>query len=237
MVIAETLPIDVDHQQISLVPAAFPQLAQLFSAAFDRLAADATTRDTGRLSHLGQNFLVLTGRNSTQQRSHHALRSGSVRLQRFIRRYFHFAFLLMTKPRPLHFQLAVGERHPTILRTVPADIPTDLSRRLLPGHVLGAQRQNCFDGLAPDRADDLINGDSGLTYQFEQRQQQLPVSLCELLDTHTRGFLVPTDDMIRFFHAVVSFQKGCFWRIDSNEPTPTAAPTFNYCRDTLTRDV
>src|SRR5947208_17144468 len=36
-----------------------------------------------------------------------------------------------------------------------------------------------------------------------------------------------------FFTAVVSFQKGCFWRIDSNEPTPTAAPTFHYCRDTL----
>jgi len=32
MMIAETLPIDVDHQQISLIPAAFPQLAQLFSA-------------------------------------------------------------------------------------------------------------------------------------------------------------------------------------------------------------
>src|SRR5206468_1294662 len=149
MVIAETLPIDVNHQQISLIPAAFPQLEQLFSAAFDRLAADAATRDAGRLSHLGQNFLVLTGRNSTQQRSHHALRGGSVRLQCFIRRYFHFAFLLMTKPRPFHFQLAVGERHPTILRTVPADIPTDLSRRLLPGHVLGAQRQNYSMVLRP----------------------------------------------------------------------------------------
>src|SRR4051812_15848090 len=123
MVIAETLPIDVDHQQIRLIPAAFPQLAQLFSAAFDCLATDAATRDAGRLSHLGQNFLVLTRRNSTQQRSHHALRGGSVLLQRFIRRYFHFAFLPMTKPRPLHFQLAVGERHLTILRTVPADIP------------------------------------------------------------------------------------------------------------------
>src|SRR3954470_4166520 len=69
MVIAETLPIDVDHQQIRLIPAAFPQLAQLFSAAFDCLATDAATRDAGRLSHLGQNFLVLTRRNSTQQRS------------------------------------------------------------------------------------------------------------------------------------------------------------------------
>src|SRR3954447_5999955 len=78
MVIAETLPIDVDHQQISLIPAAFPQLAQLFSAAFDRLAADAATRDAGRLSHLGQNFFVLTRRNSTQQRSHHALRGARV---------------------------------------------------------------------------------------------------------------------------------------------------------------
>src|SRR3954469_23713128 len=61
----------------------------------------------------------------------------------------HFPFLLVTKPRPLHFQLAVGERHPTILRTVPADIPTDLSRRLLPGHVLRAQRQNCSMVLRP----------------------------------------------------------------------------------------
>src|SRR5437763_233892 len=74
MVIAETLPIDVDHQQIRLIPAAFPQLAQLFSAAFDCLATDAAARDAGRLSHLGQDFLVLTRRNSTQQRSHHALR-------------------------------------------------------------------------------------------------------------------------------------------------------------------
>jgi hypothetical protein len=116
----------------------------------------------------------------------------------------------MTKPRPLHFQLAVGERDPTILRTVPADIPTDLSRRLPPGDVLGAQRQDCLDSLAPNRADDLINGDSGLTYQFQQRQQLLPVSLSELLDARSRGFLVPVDDMVLSLHGGGVLSKGLF---------------------------
>src|SRR5580698_3783059 len=99
MVIAETLSVDVDHQQIRLVPAALPKLAQLLSAAFNRLAADAAARYAGRLGHFRQNFLVLTGGNAAQQRPHHALRGGAVLLQSLIRGYFHFAFLLVAKPR------------------------------------------------------------------------------------------------------------------------------------------
>ena len=54
MMIAEALAVDVDHQQISLVPPAFPQLPQLFRAAFDRLAADAAARDPDGLAISGR---------------------------------------------------------------------------------------------------------------------------------------------------------------------------------------
>ena len=39
--------------------------------------------------------------------------------------------------------------------------------------------------------------------------------------------------MVRFLHGGGVLSKVWFWRIDSNESTPTAASTFNYCWDTL----
>jgi hypothetical protein len=39
--------------------------------------------------------------------------------------------------------------------------------------------------------------------------------------------------VVRFLHGGGVLSKVWFWRIDSNEPTPTAASTFNYCWDTL----
>jgi len=39
--------------------------------------------------------------------------------------------------------------------------------------------------------------------------------------------------MVSFLHGGGVLSKGCFWRIDSNEPTPTAASTFNYRWDAL----
>ena len=80
-----------------------------------RLAADAAARYAGGFGHLRQNFLVLACGNAAQQRPHHALGGDAVLLQSFIRRHFHFAFLLVAKPRALHFQLAVGEHDPAIL--------------------------------------------------------------------------------------------------------------------------
>src|SRR5207247_1902999 len=68
--------------------------------------------------------------------------------------------------------------------------------------------------------DHFIDGDSGLSDQFDQRKQQLPVGLCELLDTGSRALLFVIDDMVRFLHGGGVLSKDCFWRIDSIEPAP-----------------
>src|SRR3984957_780670 len=61
----------------------------------------------------------------------------------------------------------------------------------------------------------------------------MPVGLGEPPESRRRGFLAPIDDMVSFLHGGGVLSKGCFWRIDSNEPIPTAASTFNYCWDAL----
>ena len=89
----------------------------------------------------------------------------------------------MAKPRPLHFQLPVGEHHPALLRAVPADLAAGLARACVAPATSSALNVRIVSMvLTPDRADDLIDGDSGLGDQFDQRQQQLPVGFGELLD-------------------------------------------------------
>src|SRR5205814_422216 len=100
------------------------------------------------------------------------------------------------------------------------DVPAALAWRPRPGDLLGAQPQNGLDRVAPHRADHFIDGDSGLSDQFDQRKQQLPVGLCELLDTGSRALLFVIDDMVRFLHGGGVLSKDCFWRIDSIEPAP-----------------
>jgi hypothetical protein len=101
---------------------------------------------------------------------------------------------------------------------MPEDLSARLARRPRAGDLGGAQRQNRFDRLTPDCAYDLVDGDPGAGDQLDQWQQQLPVSLGELLDCRSRGLLFSTDDVISFLHGGGVLFEGWFWRIDSIEP-------------------
>lgn len=137
-------------------------------------------------------------------------RRRAVVLQRFIGRHFHFSIPLVTKPRALQFHLPVGEHHPPLLGAVPADLSASLARRPRSGDLLGAQQQNGLDGLPAHGTIDLIDRHSGLGDQFDQRKQQLPVGLGELLDARSRGFLFSIDDMVSSLHGGGVLSKDCF---------------------------
>ena len=181
-------------------------------------------RETPTVSaHLRQDFFVLPRGNTPEQSAHHALGSGLIFLESFVRRNGDFAFLFVAKARTLHLDLPVGESYATGLRPVPTDVTAELAGGRRAGNLLGGQSQDGLYGLAADGLDHLIHGDSGLGDEFDQREQDLPVGLGELLDAFRRRLCVAVDDMIRFLHGGgVPFQD-CFWRFDSNEPAATAA--------------
>src|SRR5262249_23282370 len=116
--------------------------------------------------------------------------------------------------------LPVGEHYPAALRSVPKDVAAGLARRARASHFGGAQCQDRLDRLPADEADDLVDGDSGIGDQLDQRQQQLPVGLGELLDGGSRGLLFSMDEVIRFLHGGGLPFGDWFWRIDSIEPGP-----------------
>ncbi len=118
----ESLSIDVDGQQVGFVPAPLLQQAQLFGAAFNRLAADAAARDPSGLGHCRQHVLILASRHAAQQSAHHALGGSPILLQSFVGRHRDLALRLMVQTGPPYFDLAVGERDPVTLRFMPADV-------------------------------------------------------------------------------------------------------------------
>ena len=129
MVVTEPLAVDVDRQHIGLVPTPLAKLPQLLSALPSiacrlmllRGSTPAVAAISGRTSAY---WRVETPRSSTP---HHALSRGAVVLQGLVGRHLHLTLLLVAQPRPLHFQLPVGERHPPHQRAVPDDIPVGLA--------------------------------------------------------------------------------------------------------------
>lgn len=121
-------------------------------------------------------------------------------MQSFIGRHLHLSLLLVTEAWPLDLQLPVRQRHTAFLRSMPTNLPAGLAGRTHAGHLLGAQHEDGFDGLSADGLNDVIDGDPGLGDQFQQRQQQLPVGFGEVFEMGGGVFLVPADDVIRFFH-------------------------------------
>src|SRR5579863_10338430 len=60
---SKALPIDIQHQQVRLVPAPLAQLPQLFHAAFNGLAAHTAARYAHGFRHIREHFGVFTHRN------------------------------------------------------------------------------------------------------------------------------------------------------------------------------
>jgi hypothetical protein len=69
----ETLAIDVNHQDLDLIPAPLLQLLELLNARLDRLPTDGAARNTNGFRHLGQHLVVFPRRNATHQGAQHVL--------------------------------------------------------------------------------------------------------------------------------------------------------------------
>ena len=100
--ISEALTIDVDHQNLDVLPTPFPQLLELLGTRLDRFAANSATRDAQHLGHLRQHFLILSRRNATQQCAQHVLAETAVLPQGFLGGNLHFAFGLVAQSGSLH---------------------------------------------------------------------------------------------------------------------------------------
>ena len=124
---------------------------------------------------------------------------------------------LLSKPKHNDAGRAIALRLPSgaprrLQPATSSDSVTFSREATRPGKVVDA-------GQTPDCADDLVNGDPGAGDQLDQWQQQLSVSLGELLDCRSRGLLFSIDDVISFLHGGgVPFEGWWFWRIDSIEP-------------------
>ena len=182
VMIGETLAIDIDHQNLDVLPAAFLQLLELFDASVDGLAADGAARYPDRRRHLRQDFLVFPRRDTPQQRTQHVLAKAPILAQHFIRGDFHFAFGFVSQAGPLHFQLAVRQLDTAGLRSVVADIAASFARRAWASHLLGAQDQDLFQGLVSDLMDYGFYYLAGVLDQVQDGKQDLPIGSAELLD-------------------------------------------------------
>ena len=179
---AETLAVDVDHQNLDLIPAPLLQLLELFDASVDGFAADGAARHPDRLRHLRQNFLVFPGRDTPQQRTQHMLPKASILPQHFIGGDLHFAFGLVPQTRPFHFHFSVRQLHAAGLRSVVADLAAGFAGSAWAGDLLGAQEQNLFQSLVPDLIDHGLHDLAGIFDQVHDGEQDLPVGSAELLD-------------------------------------------------------
>ena len=111
-----------------------------------------------------------------------------------------FARGFVAKARPLHLHAAIGQSDGATLLAMPTDIARALPGRSRPSHLLGAQRQNCFDGLPANLVDHGVHHLAGTLDGLHQRQQLLPVGFQDFLDDLGRGWFAPARDVVLFLH-------------------------------------
>jgi len=221
--LAETLAVDIDHQNLDLFPAPLLQLLKLLGAGLDGLAADGAARDSHRLGHLRQHFLVFPRRHAAQQCAQHVLAQATILAQPFIGRNPHFPFYLVTQAGPLHFQLAVRQLHAAGLRSVVTNIAFGLTRRPCAGHLFGTQHQDPFQHLVPDLMDHVLDHLTGILDQANEGKQDLPIALTELLNDGGRLAGSARHDLVSSLHGGRLLSVFCVWQPDSIESAPTAA--------------
>jgi hypothetical protein len=64
---SETPAIDVNHQDLYLIPTPFLQLLELLDAGLHGLSTDGAARNANRFRHLGQHFVVFARGNAAHQ--------------------------------------------------------------------------------------------------------------------------------------------------------------------------
>ena len=221
---AETLAIDVDHQNLDVLPAPLLQLLELLGTRLDGFAADGAARNAHRLGHLRQDLLVFPRRNAAHQRTQHVLAEAAILAQHFVSRNLHFAFGLVAQPRPLHLHLAVRQLDAARLRSVVPDLAAGFAWRTRAGHLLGAQHQDLLQHLMSDFVDHVLDYLAGILDQVDDGKQDLAVGLAELLDDGGRLARSAGHDVVSFLHGGRLLSDSClatgFYRI-RRQPPPT----------------
>ena len=116
---------------------------------------------------------------------------------------------------------------------MPADLPARLARRAPPGDLLRAQHENGFQGVALDFVNHILHHLAGAFDQVDDGQQDLPVTLTELLDQAADSLAARVTIWYGFFTAVGSFLGFVFGNRILSKPAPPPLPTFNYGWDTF----
>lgn len=198
VVLGETLAVDINHQNLNLIPAPLLQLLELLDACLHGLPTHRTAGDADGFRHFRQHLVVFAGRDSTHQSAEHVLAQGLVLPQRFISWDLHFALGLVPQPWSLHAHLPVGELNATHLRTVMANLAAGSARGTGPGHFFRAQSQNDFQSLHPNFMDDGVHYLARALDHVHDREQDLAIGSTELLDDRGRLLGGARDDLIRF---------------------------------------
>jgi hypothetical protein len=128
------------------------------------------------------------------------VRSFRIVLQGFVGWNGNLALLAVSQARPLYFELAFGKLHPSRLRSMPKDLAAGLAWGARSSDLLGAQRQNRFNGFPPDFVDHPIDSDPSFGYQIDKRQQKLPIGSSELFNDSGACSRLAPNDMVRLLH-------------------------------------
>ena len=134
--------------------------------------------------------------------------------------------------RPLHFQLAVVQKHLAWLTTIKnhvAGAPLALLRRTSRG-LDGRKLQHGLNGRSSGDVDQLVAGHLALLDQIHHGQKPLPVLDQETGQFLLVGFPLLMDGVVAFLHGGSPFKVS---QPDSFRIRLDRRSTFNYSRDTL----
>jgi hypothetical protein len=201
-------------------------LFELLGTRLHRFAADGAARHAHRLGHLRQDFLILSRRNTAQQRTQHVLAEAAVLPQGFVGGNLHFAFSLVAQSGPVHLYFAIRQLDAARLRSVVPDVAAGFAWGAGAGHLLGAQHQDLLEHLVPDLVDHGLDHLAGILNQVDDGKQDLSVGLAELLDNGGRLARSAGHDVVSFLHggrllSVFLRLATGFYRIGANRRLPT----------------
>src|SRR6476660_945637 len=106
----------------------------------------------------------------------------SILTEHFIGGDLHFTFALVPQPGPPHLYFPVRQLHAARLRSMVADLATAFTWGAWTRQLFGAQEQNLFQRLMPNFINHGLHDLAGVLDQVDDREQDLPVGLAELLD-------------------------------------------------------
>ncbi len=196
---AETLAVNVDHQNFDLVPPPLLQLLELLDAGLDRFPADRAARHPYRFRHLRQNFLIFPGGDAPQSAPPACAGQGPDPAEAFHRR----GPSLRLRSCAAGAVVSLLPCGPPVARG-PAAIRGGGSRRwpfpecVDPASCSALRSRICLQRLMANLMNHGLHDLAGALDQVDDGKQDLPVSLAELLDNGGRLARRTGHDVVRF---------------------------------------